>query len=181
MPDLRQTRKHLTTALAIMAGIDLLAAALYFSPLVGSPETRRMELNRLQAELTMKTREVAPLKDLPQKVILAGHEITDFYKKRFPSQNSQMYTELGKLTAANGVRIEQVRYKTDPQEVTIQGLQPIEIEADLAGNYTSLAKFINAVERDDMFFIINSVTLGNDPQGPVKLSVRLETYLKAGS
>ena len=51
MPDLRRTRKNLKTALAIMAGVDLLAAAIYFSPLVGSAETRRQELNKLQTEL----------------------------------------------------------------------------------------------------------------------------------
>ncbi len=31
------------------------------------------------------------------------------------------------------------------------------MEAELSGNYVSLAKFINALERDDMFFIINSI------------------------
>lgn len=179
MPDLRKTRKDLKIALAVMAGVDLLAAALYFSPLIGSAETRRMEMNQLQAELTQKTRQVAPLKDLPRKVNLANQEIGDFYKKRLPSQNSQILTEVGKLASANGVRIEQGRYK--PGDTITVGLQPIEMEYDLAGNYTSLARFINAVERDDMFFIINSVTLGGDPQGPVKLDVRLETYLKVGS
>lgn len=179
MPDLRKTRKDLKIAMVVMAGIDLLAAALYFSPLIGSAETRRMDLNQLQAELTQKTRQVAPLKDLPEKVSLAGQEIGDFYKKRFPSQNSQILTEIGKLASANGVRIEQGTYKPG-DEVTV-GLQPIQMEYNLGGSYTSLARFINALERDDMFFIINSVTLGGDPQGPVKLSVKLETYLKVGS
>ncbi len=179
MPDLRKTRKDLKIAMVVMAGIDLLAAALYFSPLIGSAETRRMDLNQLQAELTQKTRQVAPLKDLPEKVNLAGLEIGDFYKKRFPSQNSQILTEIGKLASANGVRIEQGTYKP-ADEITV-GLQPIQMEYNLGGSYTSLARFINALERDDMFFIINSVTLGGDPQGPVKLSVKLETYLKVGS
>lgn len=179
MPDLRKTRKDLKIAMVVMAGIDLLAAALYFSPLIGSAETRRMDLNQLQAELTQKTRQVAPLKDLPEKVNLAGLEISDFYKKRFPSQNSQILTEIGKLASANGVRIEQGTYKP-ADEITV-GLQPIQMEYNLGGSYTSLARFINALERDDMFFIINSVTLGGDPQGPVKLSVKLETYLKVGS
>jgi len=179
MPDLRKTRKKLQTALAIMAGVDLLAAVLYLSPVVGSAEARRMELNQLQAELTTKTRQVAPLKDLPRKVVTANHEITDFYKNRFPSTNSQVLTEIGKLTSANGVRIEQGRFK--PADATIDGLQAVEMEYDFAGSYTSLAKFINALERDEMFFIINSVTLGGDPQGPVKLGVKLETYLKVGS
>ena len=111
MPDLRQTRKNLKIALAIMAGVDLLAAIVYFSPLVGSAESRRQEMNQLQAELTTKTRQVAPLKDLPQKVVLASHQINDFYKKRFPTQQSQILTELGKLAVANGVTIEQEKYK----------------------------------------------------------------------
>lgn len=179
MPDLRRTRKSLKTALAIMAGIDLLAAAIYFSPIIGSAETRQQDLNTLQAELKLKTAQVAPLKDLPQKVVLASHQIGDFYKKRFPTQESQILTELGKLTSANGVSIEQVKYKV--RDAEIGGLQPVEMDADFAGNYTSLAKFINAMERDQVFFIINSVTLGGQQQGPVKLGVKLETYLKVGS
>jgi type IV pilus assembly protein PilO len=181
MPDLRRTRKNLTTAIAVMVGLDLLAAVLYFSPLIGSPESRRQNLNRLQADLAVKTREVAPLKDLPHKVVVANQQITDFYKNRFPSQNSQIYAEFGKLAAANGVRIETVGYKPDTEGNVVEGLQAIEMDADLAGTYTSLARFINALERDEMFFIINTVTLGNDPKGPVKLSVRLETYLKTGT
>jgi Tfp pilus assembly protein PilO len=179
MPDLRKTRKDLKVALTVMIGLDLVAAVLYFSPLIGSAESRRMEMNQLQSELTLKTRQVAPLKDLPQKVNLASHEIGDFYKKRFPSENSEILTEIGKLASANGVRIEQGRYK--PGEDVTVGLQQINMEYDLAGNYTSLARFINAVERDEMFFIIDSVSLGGDPQGPVKLAVKLETYLKVGS
>ncbi|HET6177196.1 MAG TPA: type 4a pilus biogenesis protein PilO [Candidatus Sulfotelmatobacter sp.] len=179
MPDLRTTRKNLKTALVVMAAVDLLAAVVYLSPLVGSAETRRQDLNQLQNELNIKTRQVAPLKDLDKKIKSADGQIVEFYKKRFPSQDSQIPTQFGKLAAANGVSIEQVKYKVKEE---VQGrVQPVEMEADLAGNYTSLAKFINAVERDDMFFIINSVTLGGDPQGPVKLNVKLETYLKAGS
>jgi type IV pilus assembly protein PilO len=179
MPDLRSTRKQLKTALAIMAGIDLLAAAVYFSPLVGSAETRRQEMNTLQTELITKTREVAPLKDLPQKVVLAGHQITDFYQKRFPTTESQILTEFGKVASANGVKIEQGKNKLG--DVEEGGLEPVEMEWSLAGNYTSLAHFINALERDDMFFIIEGVSLGGQPQGQVKLEMKVETHLKAGS
>jgi type IV pilus assembly protein PilO len=179
MPDLRQTRKKLKTALVVMGAVDLLAAVIYFSPLVGSTDSRRQELNLLQAELTTKTRQVAPLQNLPQKVVLASHQIDDFYAKRFPAKNSEILTELGKLKDANGVTIEQAKYKEKDEGPG--KLRPVEIEADIIGNYTSLAHFINAVERDQMFFIIDSVTLGGEQQGPVKLTMKLEAYLKAGS
>jgi type IV pilus assembly protein PilO len=176
MPDLRQTRKKIKMAIAVMAAVDVLAVIIYLSPLVGSVETRRQEINHLQAELILKTKQVAPLKDLPEKVQLASREIAEFYKRRVPQQNSEIYAELGKLTSANGVSIDEVKYK--PTETTLGNLQPVELEADLSGNYTALAKFINAMERDDMFFIIDSVTLGGQPQGPVKLKVKLEAFLR---
>lgn len=186
MPDLRQTRKKLTTLLAVLVGIDVLAAALYFSPLIGSPESRRQELNRLQMDLIMKTRATVPLENLPQKVQVANRQIAEFYKTRFPSHNSQVLIELGKLASENGVRIAQAKYKSEDESNTkqrppIEGLQPILMEADMSGSYTGLAKFINALERDQMFFIINNVTFGGEPQGSVKLTVSMETYLKETS
>ena len=179
MPDLRQTRKNLKVALAVMVAVDLVAAIVYFSPVVGSTESRRQEMNELQFELTTKTRQVAPLKDLPQKVVLASQQINNFYKKRFPTQQSQILTEIGKLAVANGVSIEQEKYSIKDAEVG--GLEPELMEVGLSGNYTSLARFINAVERDEMFFIIDSVTLGGQANRPVRLDMKLETYLKAGS
>ena len=179
MPDLRKTRKNLKIALVAMVACDVLAGVLYISPLIGSAETRRVELGQLRADLQQKTLQVAPLRDLPQKVTLASREIGDFYRRRFPAENSELQAEVGKLASANGVRIDQGTYKLG--EALAVGLQPIEMDYNFSGNYTSLARFINAIERDEMFFVINSVTLGGEPQGPVRLSVKLETYLKVGS
>ncbi|MFY9680784.1 MAG: hypothetical protein WA416_11585 [Candidatus Sulfotelmatobacter sp.] len=178
MPDLRQTRKNIKLALSVLLGVDVLAAAVLFSPLVGSTDSRHQELTQLRTELQLKTLQVAPLKDLDKKVVTANRQIADFYKKRFPAQDSQIPIQFGKLAVANGVTIEQAKYKVDDDEAG--GLRPVELEANLAGSYVSLAKFINALERDDMFFIISSITLAGEQKGPIKLQMKLETYLKAG-
>jgi type IV pilus assembly protein PilO len=177
MPDLRRTRKNIKTALAVLVGVDLVALFVLLSPLVGSTDSRRMQLNQLWSELQVKTRQVGPLADLPKKVDTARLQITDFYKKRFPIQDSQIAVQLGKLAAANGVTIEQVKYKAGEEEV--DRLLPVEMDADLSGNYVALARFINALERDDMLFIINGVELGGEQNGPIKLHMKLETYLRS--
>jgi type IV pilus assembly protein PilO len=179
MPDLRQTRKDIKTSLAIMVAVDVVAVAVLLSPLVGSTDSRRQELNQLWSELQIKTHQVEPLRNLDKKVISANAQIAEFYKKRFPAQDSQIASEFGKLAAANGVTIEQAKYKVVPEETG--GLHPVEMDADLSGNYVSLAKFINALERDDMFFIISSIQLGGEQKGPIKLQMKLQTYLKAGA
>lgn len=179
MPDLRQTRNKIKVALAVLLAVDVTAVALLVSPLVGSSESRRQQLNQLWSELQTKTRQVEPLRNLDKKVVIANKQITEFYKQRFPSEDSQIASQLGKLATANGVIIEGARYKV--LEAGVGRLTPVEMEAQLSGNYVSLAKFINALERDDMFFIINSIALAGEPKGPIKLQMKFETYLKAGA
>ena len=106
MPDLRKTRKNIQIALAVLVGVDIVAAVVLLSPLVGSTESRRLELNQLWSELQTKTRQVEPLTDLPKKVNSARQQITDFYKKRFPRQDSQIAVQVGKLAVASGVTID---------------------------------------------------------------------------
>ena len=129
MPDLRRTRKHIKTALAVLLGVDIVALVVVFSPLVGSSDSRRQELNQLSTELRSKTLQVAPLTDLPKKVTTANRQIADFYKKRFPTQDSQIAAQFGKLAAANGITIEQAKYKEE--EAELGRLQPVEVEAAL--------------------------------------------------
>jgi Tfp pilus assembly protein PilO len=169
MPDLRQTRKDIKTSLAIMVAVDVIALAVFFSPLVGSTESRSQALNQLSSELQTKTRDVEPLKNLDKKVITANQQIVDFYKKRFPAQDSQIIDEFGKLAAANGVKIEQAKYPVKVKDEAVEQLYPVEMEATLAGSYVSLAKFISSIE------------LGGEQQGPIKLQMKLVTYLKAGA
>jgi Tfp pilus assembly protein PilO len=178
MPDLRQTRKKIKIALAALAAVDVVAVIVLLSPLVGSTASRKQELNQLWGELQVKTRQVEPLKNLPDKVHTASLQIADFYKKRFPSQDSEILTQFGKLAVANGVTIEGAKYKEE--DIELGRLQPVEVEADLSGTYVSLARFINALERDDMLFVIGNISLAGEQKGPIKLQMKVETYLKAG-
>jgi type IV pilus assembly protein PilO len=61
------------------------------------------------------------------------------------------------------------------------GVRRMEIEADLSGDYLQLVRFINALERNQMFFLVDSVGLGGEQSGVVKLQLKLETYLKTGA
>jgi Tfp pilus assembly protein PilO len=179
MPDLRRTRKNIKVALGVLLGVDVIATVVLFSPLVGSTASRKTELNPLWSELRVKTSQVEPLSHLDQKVVAANKQIAEFYKHRFASQQSVILTQFGKLATENGVIINDVKYKEEDSE--IGSLQPVEMEADFTGSYVQLARFINALERDDMLFLINDVQLAGEQNGPIRLQMKLETYLKVGT
>jgi type IV pilus assembly protein PilO len=160
----------------VLGAVDVAAVIVLFSPLVGSHTTRMQQLLASWHELQAKTKQVEPLRGLDKKIVLANEQIDSFYAGRLPSQDSAVSEELGKVAAASGVQMGQVKYKLkDPDPV---GLQPLEIEADFSGDYLQLMKFVNALERDKVFFIIESVQLGGEQAGAVKLGMRLETYLR---
>jgi hypothetical protein len=53
------------------------------------------------------------------------------------------------------------------------------MDASLSGDYRPLVVFINELERNKMFFLINGVTLTGQQSGTVGLRLRLTTYLRA--
>jgi len=176
MPDLQNTRRKLKIAIAAMVVADVVAAGILFSPMVGSAESRRMQLNHMFSEYRKKTHDVEPLRDMPKKMTVAKDQITDFYKARFAARDSDLTTELGKLAAQNGIHILQAKYKEEEPEAS--GIVPVEIEGSFAGDYLQLVRFINTVERSKMFFTVDGVDLAGEAKGPVHLSISMHSYLR---
>lgn len=176
MPDLRGTRKKLTIAIAALVVADIVAAGILFSPLVGSAESRRTQMRQLSAELQKKTHDVEPLRGMDKKIVLAKDQIGDFYKGRFAAKDSELTTELGKLAAQNGIRIQQARYKEEEPESS--GIVPVAIDGSFAGDYLQLVRFINTLERSKMFFTVDSVDLAGEGTGQVRLQIGLHSYLR---
>ena len=177
MPDSRDTRKKIQIGIAVLLAADVIAVVVMFSPLVGSERSRREQLDQLWRELQQKTRAAEPLRDFDKKIVTARQQIDDFYKNRLPGQGSAIYEEMGKLAGQSGVHIGQIRSKAKDTESV--GLRPVEIDADFSGGYLQLVRFINGLERDPLFFIVDSVQLGGEQGGVVKLQLKLETYQKA--
>lgn len=179
MADVRETKRKLTRVFIALGVVDLLAVVVLLSPLVGSAESRRAQMTQLQAELDTKTREVEPLRGLDQKIVTAKQQIADFYRDRFPGQLSAVGDELGKVASSHGTKIEQAKY--DLKAATAMGLQPVEIDGTFSGNYTNLMQFINGLEREKIFFIVESVNLSDAQGGQVRLQMKLQTFVKAGT
>jgi len=177
MANLRRARKRLTTVAIVLGVLDLAALGFLLSPLGRSRSTRELEYAEARHELQTKMRDAVPLRGMDKKLDLARQEIADFYHERFPSQYSAVSSELGKVAGETGVRVSQISY--DPKPADVPNLQQVAINANLDGDYLQVVKFINALERDRMFFMVDSLTLAQEQGGMVRLQVRLETYLRS--
>lgn len=175
MPDLKRTRNRLKIAIAALVLVDVAAVAMLVTPLAGMREARQQELR--QEWLQLKAREYAPWRGLDKKLPRAKQQIEDFYQERFPAEESSISANLGTVASQTGVRISGVKYMV--KDAPIEGLERVEIAANLSGDYLQLVRFINALERNKLFFLVNGVELGSAQNGIVGLQLRIETYLRA--
>lgn len=175
MPDLKRTRNRLKVVIAGLVLVDAVAVATLFTPLAGMRESRQREMRQLWSQL--KAREFAPWRGLDKKIPKAKQEIDQFYEQRFPSGESAISADLGRVASEAGVKISGVKYTV--KDADIEGLQRVEIAAILSGDYLQLVRFINTLERDKLFFIVDGVDLGGEQNGIVGLQIKVETYLRS--
>ncbi len=132
--------------------------------------------------VVMKTAEIArqPLEGLDEKLAQATKDADKFYKQRLPFADSEVAAELGSLAKKQGVKLTRVQYAYSPVlEGTAGELTEARMDAGLSGDYRPLVQFVNALERDNMFFLITGVTLTGQQSGTVGLRLRLTTYLRS--
>jgi hypothetical protein len=123
-----------------------------------------------------------PLRGLDAKLAKSTGEADRFYRERLPAVQSQVLGEIGDLARRSNVRMTRVTYS--PALVlagTSSQLTEEKMDASLSGDYRPLMQFINSLERDKMFFVIEGVTLNGQQSGTVNLRLRLTTYLRGVS
>ena len=175
MADLRKTRNQLKMAIGALVLVDALALVVILTPLGGGQDARQQELAQLNQQ--RKERATAPWRGLDKKIPVAKQQIEEFYGGRLPSEDSAISADIARVAGETGVRVSSVKYKTDDAELA--GLQKKEVEAEVSGDYVQVAKFINALERNKLFFIVDGVQLGSEQSGAVKLQIKVETYSRA--
>ncbi len=175
---IRETRRVANIILGLLLLVCLVCVGVLLSPLAKSRVQREADLREMQSEFQDKERELGPTKGMDTKIDAAKMNIAGFYKDRLPAQYSQIDAALVKAGQDTGVQLQGIAYKADKK--LVDDLQRVDIQLTISGPYVNDVKFINAVERDKVFFVIDSVQLGSGTNG-VQLQVKAETYLRVGA
>jgi len=176
MANLRQARRHVFVALAVLLALDVVAVVVLLTPLAGSAAARRQEFATVRRQVQAKIKQVIPPDQVQVRVDEARTQIDAFYKDRLASGSAALTADLGKLASQSGVQLNAARY--EELDSDLPGLRHVRITANVTGDYLQEVKFINSVERSKMFLIVDSISLAEQSAGVVRLGVTLETYLK---
>lgn len=176
MANVRELRRPLTIVAVVLAVIAVASAAVWQSPW-GNTTRRQLDFDSTHQQLQQVMHQAIPLENIDQKIKAAQQQVDSFYKNRLPQRDSDVAATLGKLAQEAGIRLGEVRY-APPSDTDLPNLAKFEIDVSLAGEYPRVVKFINSLERDRIFFIVNRVNLAEQQGGNVRLELHLETYLR---
>jgi type IV pilus assembly protein PilO len=181
MRTVREARRRFLWLFGVLLAVSVAAVGVLLSPVGQASTTGPQRLAQELMELRVKAHENEPLQGIDEKVVTAKEQVGSFYQERLPASWAAISEELGKVAGESGVQMPAGHYSAEATDVP--GLQRILLEVNIGGNYLQAVKFINAMEREKMFFLIDSVTLGQQQQaaGNVQLNMRLETYLRSAA
>jgi len=162
-------------ALSVLV-LYLIAHLVFVTQALSSRNSDALDQQRIQ----LKAAELAarPLRGLDVKLTDSTKDADAFYGKRLPYAYSEFLTELGDLTKRENVRLSRVQYAPSPVLSGKDELTEVQMDASISGDYKPVVEFINALERDKMFFLIRGINLTGQQTGQVNMRLRLTTYLR---
>ena len=180
MDKLAKVKRQFTTILAILGGLALILLAYLLWPGT-SASAKLAQEDALRQQEKALSHEVAPLRNIEQTLTQTRVDVKKFYEQKVPGQFSQISQHLEKLVQETGVTTDGWRYNQEKtgEKNELPGIQRIDIETTVHGDYAKVARFINALEQDKFVFIINQITLnGSEGGNLVSLQIKFETFLK---
>jgi type IV pilus assembly protein PilO len=163
---------------AVLALLDLYLIVHLIFLWQGLNANNAEALDQQRVQLIAAQISAKPLRGLDTKLVTSTKDANAFYETRLPYANSQVLAEIGALTRKAGVRWTHAQYSYNPQLSGNDALSQMSIDASVSGDYRPIVQFINAVERDKVFFVINGINLTGQQTGQVNLRIRLTTYLR---
>ena len=180
MRNLSRSKQRFIIALIIMGVVDIALLAYLFWP-GSSASALESQRASLQEQARALNREVGPLDDISGKLGQTKNNIASLYQQKVPRHSSQISLQLEKLTRETGVTTQSIHYANiKPEKGDLADVQRISIDTTVVGDYAKVARFINALEQSDLFFIIDQISLSSTGHegGGVSLSIKFETFLK---
>lgn len=176
MTNLRELSRKLHVVMTVLVGFNVLAAGTLAYMWIHDNRFMPEEFNQLHQQVTVRKSAIVSPEVITKRVTEAREQIAKFHEDRFPRSSAAIFESLGSLARENRVNLTQASYKID--ETDMPNVRQVDITADLNGDYVQAMHFINALEREKLFFIVNGVKLAEQEGGRVRLNISIQAFLK---
>jgi hypothetical protein len=176
----RVWKRWVQGAVALLLLLNLGLVLSIWRAAESAPQAQRDERDRLAAQARLMAADVGRAQAIRQRLPQKGRECDQFYAEELvpaSSGYSTLVSDLGEIAGHAGLKTNIVGFKQ--KELAERGVTEVKITAAVEGDYPSLIRFINGLERSKNFYLLDQLTLASSSTGGIKLNMELRTYFRS--
>ncbi|MBI1749899.1 MAG: hypothetical protein HY234_06850 [Acidobacteria bacterium] len=176
----KRWKQWVRIALAVVLAMDGLLLYANWSSTDAGSRAAAAQLDKLRTQDKLLGADVRRVTGIRGRLPEVQRDADTFYGDEFLAAGtgySAILADLNKISAASGLRATNVGFKERVLET--RGVTEITVSAAVEGEYVSLVRFINGLERSKNFYLLDSLTLASSTGGSIKLNLQLRTYFRA--
>jgi Tfp pilus assembly protein PilO len=176
---------------AILLVVGLLVAAdiglaIYSWELSTAPYTSQREFDEQNLKLKLLRGDIKSAQAIKDKMPATRKDCAEFEHALPPESagSSSIISELDEIAKKSGLQI--VTLTSKPKELSNRGMTEWNIDTTVNGDYGSVVRFVNGLQRSQSFYIIDALALATDSQnqsgaGPIRVGLHVRTFFRVAS
>ena len=175
----RQWKKWVRIALAVVLAADVLLVYANWSSTDAGARAAAAQLKDLRTQHKLYGADVRRVSAIRSRLSEVQRDADRFYVEQFLSAGtgySAIVADLSKISKASQLGTSNVTFKE--RALDTRGVTEITVTATVEGQYGSLVRFINGLERSSNFYLLDNLTLASSTGGNIKLNLQLRTYFR---
>jgi Tfp pilus assembly protein PilO len=166
-------------ALGCVLAVDGALLVVNWRTASADPKEQAAELVRLKETQKLLTDDVQKGREIAKRLPGLENECDAFYQKDLlPSSSgyASVIADIGELAKTAGVETSGLGFH--PTEIKDRGLTQVQLTGAVQGDYASLIRLIDEIERSPHFYLLEGLSLTSENSGVIKLQVNLRTYFR---
>jgi type IV pilus assembly protein PilO len=183
--DFQRQKTIIVAGLVLLLGADS-AMAIYSVSRASSTRSPQQELAVQNTQLKLLQADVERARMIKKDVPTARRDCDEF-ESSLPHAGtgySVVSSELAEFGHKAGLQIGSLSFHQNDHES--RGVSEVTVDAEVTGDYKSVVRFLNGVQRSENYYAVDSLTLsgeagGRTPSGTLRVALHLKAYFKAGA
>lgn len=175
-------KRLIIAGLTLLIGADL-ALAAYGWRLSSAPRTPKQQLASEVQELELLRADIRRAEEIKQKMPTTQQDCDKFEHSLRQSNTgySAVTAELGTIASKSTLHLDSTTFKSFP--VPNRNLEMVDIDATVNGDYASVVRFLNELQRSENVYQVDAITVASDSQnrsagGAVRVLLHMKTYFR---
>lgn len=177
--DSRNWKLAVKIALACMLAVDGALIVVSWRAASEAPQSQATQRAQLAARAKLLATDVRKGREIEARLPNVSRECDGFYQKDLlpaSSGDTTVLSDIGKI--ARDANVQAGGIQLHEKDVKERGLEEVEISGTVQGDYQSLIRLIDGIERSPHFYLLEKLSLTSENSGVVKLQVGLRTYFR---